>query len=151
LWEEIDMADEPLLSTPHEKIKIFAGSGLLPQGLSFHLNRLRVCCEQRNAKALVAELKLLVSEYALSKDVYERTLTDSLVKLGLALQFSTDGELTVGSGRSQHLRAEVKLFEAPRNWLPINARKTGSVSGAPPEYQQDLLSVWRRAAEPFAL
>jgi FlaA1/EpsC-like NDP-sugar epimerase len=106
LREEINMADETVLSTRHEKIKIFAGSGLLPEGLSMHLRRLRKHCEERNARALVAELKLLVPEYAVSKDVYERTLTDSLVNLGVALQSAGESELGVGSGSSQHLRAE---------------------------------------------
>ena len=100
------MADETVLSTPHEKIKSFAGSGLLPEGLSFHLRRLRQCCEERNARALVAELQLLVPEYAVSKDVYERTVTDSLVKLGLALKSAGEGELALGGGGSPHLRSE---------------------------------------------
>jgi len=106
LREEINMADETVLSTPHEKIKSFAGSGLLPEGLSFHLRRLRQCCEERNARALVAELQLLVPEYAVSKDVYERTVTDSLVKLGLALKSAGEGELALGGGGSPHLRSE---------------------------------------------
>jgi FlaA1/EpsC-like NDP-sugar epimerase len=97
LREEINMAEEAVLSTPHEKIKIFAGSGLLPEGLLFHLRRLRQSCEQRNARALVAELKILVPEYAVSKDVYERTLTDSLLNLEAAVR-STAQELAVARG-----------------------------------------------------
>ena len=104
LREEINMADETVLRTPHEKIKIFAGSGLMPEGLSSHLRRLRKYCDERNARALVAELKLLVPEYAVSQDVYERTLTNSLVNLGVALQSAADSEVVVGN--SQHLRAE---------------------------------------------
>jgi FlaA1/EpsC-like NDP-sugar epimerase len=104
LREEINTSDEAALSTPHGKVKIFAGCGLLPEGISLHLHRLRVCCEQRNARALVAELKLLVPEYAVSKGVHERTLTDSLANLGVALQSASDDERSVGGGALQQRR-----------------------------------------------
>jgi FlaA1/EpsC-like NDP-sugar epimerase len=107
LCEEINMADEAILMTRHEKIKIFAGSGLMPEGLSSHLRRLRKHCEERNVGALVAELKVLVPEYVVSEDVYERTLADSLVKLGLAVQSVAEGEFEVAGGK-QHLRSEGK-------------------------------------------
>jgi FlaA1/EpsC-like NDP-sugar epimerase len=93
LREEINLADETMLSTPHEKIKIFAGCSLTTESLSLHLHRLRTCCEQRNAQALVAELKSLVPEYAVSQDVHaQTTLIDSLAKLRFALESSQNGE-----------------------------------------------------------
>jgi FlaA1/EpsC-like NDP-sugar epimerase len=85
LREEINMADEAILSTPHENIKIFAGCGLLPEEISVHLHRLRKCCERRQARALVSELKMLVPEYTVSRDVYERTLHESLAGLQAAV------------------------------------------------------------------
>ena len=92
LREEINLVDETMLSTPHEKIKIFAGCGLRPEGISLHLHRLRKSCEQRNAGALVSELKLLVPDYAVSQDVYARTASDGLVKLAFALQSAQESE-----------------------------------------------------------
>ena len=103
LREEINLADEPMLSTLHEKIKIFAGRGLKPENISLHLHRLRKCCEQRNAQALVSELKLMVPEYAVSEDICARTrLTESLTNLGLALRSGPLAETVAPSKALQH-------------------------------------------------
>jgi FlaA1/EpsC-like NDP-sugar epimerase len=107
LREEINLAGEAMLSTPHEKIKIFAGCGLEPESILLHLHRLRKYCEQRNARALVAELKLLVPEYAVSQDVHaSTTLTDSLTKLGLALRSGPLVETAVPAASPPDLYSE---------------------------------------------
>lgn len=103
LREEINLADETMLSTPHEKIKIFTGSGPKPENISLHLHRLRECCEQRNARALLSELQLMVPEYGVSEDICARTaLTESLTNLGLALRSSPLGKTVVPSKTLQH-------------------------------------------------
>jgi FlaA1/EpsC-like NDP-sugar epimerase len=108
LREEINLAHETLLSTPHEKIKIFSGSGLNPERISLHLHRLRKCCEQRNALALLAELQLLVPEYAVSEDVQASAMsTDSLTKLDLALRSVPHGEPLPPGASLQSLHGKV--------------------------------------------
>lgn len=95
LFEEINMADEQMLSTHHDKIKIFSGSSLLPERMSSHLHRLRKACEQRNARSLVRELTTLVPDYKVSREVAAYTMTESLVKLGLVLQEAASEVKTV--------------------------------------------------------
>ena len=87
LYEEINMADESMLPTHHEKIHVFAGTTLPAEQMNAHLQRLRKACEQRNAKALVRELKTIVPDYTASKHVTEKTFTESLTNLGRVLQF----------------------------------------------------------------
>jgi FlaA1/EpsC-like NDP-sugar epimerase len=86
LFEELNMADEEMISTPHEKIKIFAGNSLPTERMSSHLHRLRKTCEQRDVRLLVKELKTLVPDYTVSKDVTERAFTESLINLRHVLQ-----------------------------------------------------------------
>jgi FlaA1/EpsC-like NDP-sugar epimerase len=92
LFEELNMADEDMVGTHHEKIKIFSGNALPDEEMTVHLQRLRKACEQRNPRALVRELKLIVPDYTASKDVVERAFTDNLVNLGRVLQFNPAAE-----------------------------------------------------------
>jgi FlaA1/EpsC-like NDP-sugar epimerase len=87
LYEEINLADESMLSTHHKKIHVFAGNSLPTEQMTVHLQRLRKACEQRNAKALVRELKTIVPDYTVSKHVTEKTFTESLTNLGRVLHF----------------------------------------------------------------
>ncbi len=92
LFEGLNMADEDMVGTHHQKIKIFSGNTLPDEEMTVHLQRLRKACEQRNLRALVRELKLMVPDYTASKDVVERAFTDNLVNLGRVLQFNPAAE-----------------------------------------------------------
>src|SRR5450756_467730 len=63
LYEELSTLDEETLATCHEKIKIFDGNGLPPDGMIPHLEALRRYCEDRDARALILHLKDLVPDY----------------------------------------------------------------------------------------
>jgi FlaA1/EpsC-like NDP-sugar epimerase len=89
LFEELNLADEDMLPTRHEKIKIFAGNGLPSEAIT-GLRRLRKACDTRNPRALLRELKLMVPDYTLSKDVMDVAFTGNLVNLGRVLQFPPD-------------------------------------------------------------
>jgi hypothetical protein len=65
--------------------------------MMMHLQRLRRACEQRNAKALIRELKTIVPDYTASKDVMDRAFTDNLISLDRALRMSV-GEPVSSSG-----------------------------------------------------
>ncbi|MCU1291877.1 MAG: Polysaccharide biosynthesis protein CapD [Bryobacterales bacterium] len=88
LYEEINMGDENMLPTHHEKIKVFAGNSMPEDAMASHLQRLRKACEQRNPRLLVRELKAIVPDYAASKEIVERAFTENLVNLGRVLQFN---------------------------------------------------------------
>jgi FlaA1/EpsC-like NDP-sugar epimerase len=63
LYEELSSLEEETLPTYHEKIKIFAGNGLPHDGMLGHLEVLRRCCETRDARRLILELKEIVPDY----------------------------------------------------------------------------------------
>ena len=73
LYEELSSLEEETLPTYHEKIKIFAGNGLPHDGIVGHLEVLRRCCDERDARRLVLELKEIVPDYNPSTHVL-RTL-----------------------------------------------------------------------------
>lgn len=93
LYEELNMSDESMLATHHEKIKIFAGNSMPQYSMEAHLQRLRKACEQRNPRALVRELKTMVPDYTASKEVVERAFTENLLNLGRVLQFNSGSTL----------------------------------------------------------
>jgi FlaA1/EpsC-like NDP-sugar epimerase len=74
LYEELSTLEEETLPTSHEKIKIFAGNGLPPGGMSRHLETIRRCCEERDARRLILHLKDLVPEYNPSAHILRRIL-----------------------------------------------------------------------------
>jgi FlaA1/EpsC-like NDP-sugar epimerase len=86
LHEEINMANEDILPTHHDKIRIFAGGSLMPDDMLLHLSRLRKACEQRDVRSLLLELKHIVPDYNLSKDVLEEAFSGDLLKLSVAVQ-----------------------------------------------------------------
>jgi FlaA1/EpsC-like NDP-sugar epimerase len=74
LYEELSTLDEETLATCHEKIKIFDGNGLPPDGMIPHLEALRRYCEDRDARALILHLKDLVPDYNPSTHILRRIL-----------------------------------------------------------------------------
>lgn len=74
LYEELSTLEEETLPTWHEKVKIFAGNGLPAGGMLRHLETLRRCCEDRDARALILNLKDLVPDYNPSVHILRRIL-----------------------------------------------------------------------------
>jgi FlaA1/EpsC-like NDP-sugar epimerase len=87
LFEELSLADEDTADTHHQKVKIFSGKSMSDEEMSVHLMRLRWACEQRNARALVQQLKSIVPDYTVSSTVTSRTFSDDLITLGRAFEF----------------------------------------------------------------
>ena len=69
LYEELSAYQEDMLPTYHDKIKIFAGNGVPPEGMQPHIDTIREYCAARDAKRLVFELKKLVPEYNPSSEL----------------------------------------------------------------------------------
>ena len=68
LYEELSTYEEHTLPTRHEKIKIFAGSGM-PERMAGRIAALRELCEVRDARRLIHLLKDIVPEYTPSAEV----------------------------------------------------------------------------------
>jgi FlaA1/EpsC-like NDP-sugar epimerase len=85
LYEELNLADEQIIPTRHEKIRAFAGACMrFEQGIH-HLAVLRHACEERDLRALIFELKDMVPDYNPGKDLLRQVLDHDLVRLGDAL------------------------------------------------------------------
>jgi FlaA1/EpsC-like NDP-sugar epimerase len=68
LYEELSTLEEQPLPTFHQKIKVFAGSGIQERMLA-RVNTLRELCDARDRRRLVMELKDIVPEYTPSCSV----------------------------------------------------------------------------------
>jgi len=86
LYEELSLADEETVPTDHEKIKVFAGTSLPFDCAMRHLAVLRGACERRDLKSLVFEMKSIVPDYTLSKELLERLLEPGMARLAGAVQ-----------------------------------------------------------------
>jgi FlaA1/EpsC-like NDP-sugar epimerase len=85
LYEEVNMADEDMLPTYHEKIRIFSGSSLPWEELSLCLARLRSACERRDVRSLLSELICIVPDYTASEEVLQCAFRNDLINLGRAV------------------------------------------------------------------
>jgi FlaA1/EpsC-like NDP-sugar epimerase len=85
LYEEINMADEHMLPTPHERIKVFAGSCLSADSARHHLALLSQACESRDLRALLVELKSIVPDYTVSRELIQRVMEPDLARLAKAV------------------------------------------------------------------
>lgn len=74
LFEELNLAEEDTLPTPHEKIRIFSGDSVEPVGMAKHLDALRDICTAHDLGRLVVELKDVVPDYNPSADILRRLL-----------------------------------------------------------------------------
>jgi FlaA1/EpsC-like NDP-sugar epimerase len=62
LYEELNLEDERTVPTPHEKIRIFQGSGSLAD-VHERMRRLTALCQMRDAGGLLAEVRAMVPDY----------------------------------------------------------------------------------------
>jgi FlaA1/EpsC-like NDP-sugar epimerase len=69
LFEEINVEDEDLLPTHHQKIRVFAGAMKPWDQIGTQLTRLRRCCECGDAGEVVTMLRDMVPDYAPSEDL----------------------------------------------------------------------------------
>jgi FlaA1/EpsC-like NDP-sugar epimerase len=74
LYEELNSMEEDTIPTPHEKIKIFTGSGLPSVGMEPYLEALRDICERRDVPDLVLTLKDLIRDYNPSAQLLRRAV-----------------------------------------------------------------------------
>jgi FlaA1/EpsC-like NDP-sugar epimerase len=74
LYEELNLLDEDMQPTHHEKIKIFSCNGLPAAGMEHFMETLQDICNRRNLSELVLLFKDLISEYSPSASVLERAL-----------------------------------------------------------------------------
>jgi FlaA1/EpsC-like NDP-sugar epimerase len=74
LYEELNSMEEDMLSTPHEKIKIFAGNGLPSAGMESYIEPLRDICARRDLPALLLILKEIIPDYNPSAHLLQKAL-----------------------------------------------------------------------------
>lgn len=74
LYEELRGADEDMLPTYHEKIRIFGGPMPPRAEMERHIELIRHLCRERDARRLILELKRLVPEYNPSSHVLHAVL-----------------------------------------------------------------------------
>jgi FlaA1/EpsC-like NDP-sugar epimerase len=72
LFEELSSADEDVVPTRREKIRIFCGNGMPLAGMESYIEELRRICENRSVSDLVLTLKDLIPEYNPSKQLIVR-------------------------------------------------------------------------------
>ena len=66
------MHGEALAPTYHEKIRIFTGNGVAPEGMAEWVRRLQTVAAQRNLGEMVLMLKELAPEYNPSPETLRR-------------------------------------------------------------------------------
>ena len=76
LFEELNTSDENIVPTYHEKIKIFSGNRIPPEGMAPHMRTIRHLCAAREAQRLMLELKELVPEYNPSSQVLRQLFSE---------------------------------------------------------------------------
>jgi FlaA1/EpsC-like NDP-sugar epimerase len=74
LFEELNMQEENILPTYHEKIKIFAGCTIPWTAMELHLAHLHYLCNVRDFEELILTLKELVPDYNPSSELLRRAL-----------------------------------------------------------------------------
>ncbi len=77
LFEELNLGEEDMLPTYHEKIKIFAGCCVPWSAMELYLARLRYVCNFRNFNELLLTLKEIVPDYNPSMSLLQRALTQT--------------------------------------------------------------------------
>jgi FlaA1/EpsC-like NDP-sugar epimerase len=74
LYEEVNLYEEGMLATRHEKIKIFAGAGLPWFAMEQYLARIRRLCDAGRLTELVLMLKEIIPDYNPSGELLRRAL-----------------------------------------------------------------------------
>jgi FlaA1/EpsC-like NDP-sugar epimerase len=72
LYEELSTMLDDTAPTPHEKIRIYLGSGMPEGDVLVWLDCLREICETRDVGRLVVALKEIVPDYSPSADLLRR-------------------------------------------------------------------------------
>ncbi len=85
LTEELNLADERIVPTRHEKITAFTGPGLSYERVIQHVAALRRACESRDLRNLVLELKDIVPDYNPSRELLTQILEPGLSRLSVAI------------------------------------------------------------------
>ncbi len=88
LFEELNLLDENMLPTYHEKIRIFAGCTVPWTEMERQLGRLRYLCDVRDFNESVRSLKELVPDYNPSSELLQQVLEE-----GTQLQAMAAGDL----------------------------------------------------------
>jgi FlaA1/EpsC-like NDP-sugar epimerase len=86
LFEELNLAEEQILSTPHDRIKVFAGASLTLESAQRHVAALTMACENRDLAALLHGLKTLVPDYTVSPELLQRALEPDLFRLAKVVE-----------------------------------------------------------------
>jgi len=100
LYEELQLADERMVATGHEKIMVFAGNSLPFEQAIRHLAALRKACENRDLRAMLLEFKDLVPDYNPSKELLQRVLEPDLARMANAVTAADCGIAPVAGGLS---------------------------------------------------
>jgi FlaA1/EpsC-like NDP-sugar epimerase len=74
LFEELNVTEENMLPTYHEKIKIFAGCTIPWKAMEQHIAQLHYLCNIRDFNELILILKEMVPDYNPSSDLLRRAL-----------------------------------------------------------------------------
>ena len=77
LFEELNLREEDILPTYHEKVKIFAGCTIPWVAMELYLAKLRYLCSVRSFRDLILTLKEIVPDYNPSSDVLRRALVQA--------------------------------------------------------------------------
>jgi FlaA1/EpsC-like NDP-sugar epimerase len=77
LLEELNLLDENLLPTYHEKIRIFAGCTIPWTEMERHLGRLRYHCDVRDSHESIRALKELVPDYNPGSELLRQLLAEA--------------------------------------------------------------------------
>ena len=77
LFEELNLLDENMLPTYHEKIRIFAGCTVPWPQMESQLRRLRYRCEVRDFNESICILKELVPDYNPSSELLQQVLAEA--------------------------------------------------------------------------
>jgi FlaA1/EpsC-like NDP-sugar epimerase len=91
LYEELNLAEEQILATPHDRIKVFAGACLTLESAQRHVAALTRACENRDLAALLVTLKTLVPDYSISQELLQRVIEPDLFRLAKVVESYTAG------------------------------------------------------------
>jgi len=111
LYEELAHLDEETRSTPHAKIKIFAGNGHQDDRMPERLAMLRSLCSRRDLPGLVIQLKDMVPDYNPSTNILRRVVQPPASPISEARPASPGPDPSLSHLLAHVLRPEV-TFQA---------------------------------------